>query len=217
MERETVCFPLSGRPGPEAVSETCTSLLDPFLREERLAAVTAPHVAALNRWVSGLRQHGVELPWFDPADGGTGAGLLVLLQSPARSSPSPRFVSRDNPGPAQQNLGRFLAEAGIARRDSVLWNTVPWVSDGPQKRPSAADIRSGCAWLEDVLAYLPALRVVVLAGAVAAQARGTVSHQCPGVTVLTMPHPSPLSLCTSPAVPENIRRVLREARAALAG
>ncbi|WP_231963253.1 uracil-DNA glycosylase family protein [Pantoea ananatis] len=126
-------------------------------------------------------------------------------------------MSRDNPGPAQQNLGRFLAEAGIARRDSVLWNTVPWVSDGPQKRPSAADIRSGCAWLEDVLAYLPALRVVVLAGAVAAQARGTVSHQCPGVTVLTMPHPSPLSLCTSPAVPENIRRVLREARAALAG
>ncbi len=94
---------------------------------------------------------------------------------------------------------------------------MPWVSDGPQKRPSAADIRSGCAWLEDVLAYLPALRVVVLAGAVAAQARGTVSHQCPGVTVLKMPHPSPLSLCTSPAVPENIRRVLREARAALAG
>ncbi|MCW0308083.1 hypothetical protein NB725_002511 [Pantoea ananatis] len=136
------------------MSETCTSLLDPFLREERLAAVTAPHVAALNRWVSGLRQHGVELPWFDPADGGTGAGLLVLLQSPARSSPSPRFVSRDNPGPAQQNLGRFLAEAGIARRDSVLWNTVPWVSDGPQKRPSAAApglrtcwrICPRCAW-----------------------------------------------------------------------
>ncbi|WP_394565080.1 hypothetical protein [Pantoea sp. SGAir0180] len=100
MERETVCFPLSGRPGPEAVSETCTSLLDPFLREERLAAVTAPHVAALNRWVSGLRQHGVELPWFDPADGGTGAGLLVLLQSPARSSPSPglcRGITRGRP------------------------------------------------------------------------------------------------------------------------
>nr|WP_277754459.1 MULTISPECIES: uracil-DNA glycosylase family protein [Rosenbergiella] len=217
MERETLCFPLPGRPGPEAVSETCTSLLDPFLREERLAAVTEPHVAALNSWVSGRRQAGVELPWFDPADGGSGAGLLVLLQSPARSSPSPRFVSRDNPGPAQQNLGRFLTEAGIARRDSVLWNTVPWVSDGPQKRPSAADIRTGCAWLEDVLAHLPALRVVVLAGAVAAQARGTASHLRPGVTVLTMPHPSPLSLCTSPAVPENIRRVLREARAALAG
>nr|WP_236263651.1 uracil-DNA glycosylase family protein [Pantoea sp. S62] len=217
MEREALCFPLPGWPGPEAVSETCTSLLDPFLREERLAAVTAPHVAALNSWVSGRRQAGVELPWFDPADGGSGAGLLVLLQSPARSSPSPRFVSRDNPGPAQQNLGRFLAEAGIARRDSVLWNTVPWVSGGPQKRPSAADIRTGCAWLQDVLAHLPALRVVVLAGAVAAQARGTVSHLCPAITLLTMPHPSPLSLCTSPAVPENIRRVLREARAALAG
>lgn len=217
MERETLCFPLPGWPGQEAVRETCTSLLDPFLREERLAAVTAPHVAALNRWVSGRRQAGVELPWFDPADGGTGAGLLVLLQSPARSSPSPRFVSRDNPGPAQKNLGRFLAEAGIARRDSVLWNTVPWVSNGPQKRPSAADIRTGCAWLEDMLAYLPALRVVVLAGAVAAQARGTVSCLRPGVTVLTMPHPSPLSLCTSPAVPENIRQVLREARTALAG
>ncbi|MCQ0899218.1 MULTISPECIES: uracil-DNA glycosylase family protein [Enterobacterales] len=199
------------------MSETCTSLLDPFLREERLAAVIAPHVAALNRWVSGQNQAGVEVPWFDPADGGAGAGLLVLLQSPARSSPSPRFVSRDNPGPAQQNLGRFLAEAGIARQDSVLWNTVPWVSDGPQKRPSAVDIRTGCAWLEDVLAHLPALRVVVLAGAVAAQARGTVSYLRPGVTVLTMPHPSPLSLCTSPTVPENIRRVLREARAVLTG
>lgn len=199
------------------MSETSTSMQDSFLREERLAAVTAPHVAALNRWVSGQRQAGAELPWFDPADGGVRAGLLVLLQSPARSSPSPRFVSRDNPGPAQQNLGRFLAEAGISRQDSVLWNTVPWVSHGLQKRPSAADIRRGCALLEDVLAYLPALRVVVLAGAVAAQARGTVNHLYPGVPVLTMPHPSPLSLCTSPAVTKNIRRVLCEARAALAG
>ncbi|WP_231963254.1 hypothetical protein [Pantoea ananatis] len=59
------------------MSETCTSLLDPFLREERLAAVTAPHVAALNRWVSGLRQHGVELPWFDPADGRTARPAAV--------------------------------------------------------------------------------------------------------------------------------------------
>ncbi|MFY7114690.1 hypothetical protein [Enterobacter cloacae complex sp. SHL020] len=45
----------------------------------------------------------------------------------------------------------------------------------------------------------------------------TFSSLRPGVSVLVMPNSSPVSLCTSPAVPENIRRVLREAHAALAG
>ncbi|MBK5017176.1 uracil-DNA glycosylase family protein [Pantoea sp. S62] len=197
--------------------KTAGTLLDEAVMTQRLAGTGAEHVAPLNAWVSGLRAAGTELPWFDPADGGVRAALLVLLQSPALSSPSPRFVSRDNPGPAQQNLGRFLAEADIARGQSVLWNVVPWVSGGGRSTPSAADVKAGCDLLVPLLSLLPALQVVVLAGAVAARAEPLVRQARPGVQVLVMPHPSPLALCAGPSVTEKIRTVLRQAQIMLTG
>jgi len=115
---------------------TVPRLADPGALAARVTALTMPHMHALNGFVLRLRKEGRIVPWFDPFDGGPEARLLILMESPARRGTDPRFVSRDNATPTQANLRRFLAEAGIARRDTVLWNVVPWVMDpdGPRNR-----------------------------------------------------------------------------------
>jgi hypothetical protein len=65
------------------------------------------------------------VPGFDPADGGADARLLLLLETPGPGGDGPRLVSRDNPTGTARNLTRFLADAGIARVDTLLWNAVP--------------------------------------------------------------------------------------------
>ncbi|MBY4638689.1 hypothetical protein K6L44_01465 [Gluconacetobacter entanii] len=84
------------------------------------------------------------MPYFDPLDGGVHASMLVLLERPARHPMRPRFVSRDNPGPAQQNLKRFLLEANVPRKMTVLWNLIPWLppDDHPVSSVRRADIEA---------------------------------------------------------------------------
>ncbi|MCQ0970117.1 hypothetical protein MLD63_06715 [Paracoccus sp. TK19116] len=61
-------------------------------------------MTALNCYAEGLRPQGRDVPWFDPHDGGAAARCLILLERPARIGDAPRFVSCDNPAPAQRNL-----------------------------------------------------------------------------------------------------------------
>ncbi len=124
------------------------------------------------------------------------------------------MVSRDNPTGTARNLTRFLAEAGIARADTMLWNAVPWIVHAPGARNRSlrrTEIAEGITMLPPLLALLPRLRVVVLAGAVAAQAEPVVATARTDVVILRMPHPSPTYVSTSPAVPARIRAALREA------
>lgn len=162
---------------------------------------------------------GAFVPGFDPLDGGAGARLLLLLETPGpRTGPDDR-VSRDKPTPTGANLRRFLGESGIARADSVLWNAVPWLIHAPGARnraPRADEIRAGLAFLPALLDALPRLRVAVLAGRVAGLAEPALRAARPGLAVLRMPHPSPTICCTSPAVPARIRAALAEAAALLA-
>jgi hypothetical protein len=178
----------------------------------RVELLSLPHVVALNQWVD---THAAvrALPYFDPLDGGADASILILLEAPARHAMRPRFVSRDNPGPAQRNLQRFLAQAAVARARTVLWNTVPWLADeqAPPARLGVAAVRAGIAMLGDVLDLLPCLRVVVLAGRTARQAHAAIEARRPGLIVLEMPHPSPLSVCTSPTVAPQIVATLARA------
>lgn len=78
------------------------------------------HVFELNRWVEMTAVRPDELPYSDSLDGGVRAVVLILLKTPARHSMRPRFVSRDNPGPAQRNLKRFLQFAGLELQDTVI-------------------------------------------------------------------------------------------------
>ncbi len=185
----------------------------------RAALRGAPHVAPLDRFVAELRLRHGDVPDLDPADGGSDARLLLLLETPGPGATPLRFVSRDNPTGTGANIRRFTGEAGIARIDTVIWNAVPWVIHAPGTRnraPRRGEVAAGLADLPGFLALLPRLRVAVLAGRVAAEARPAIAAARPGLPVIAMPHPSPTIVCTSPAIPARIRAALAEAAAVLA-
>ena len=156
---------------------------------------------------------------MDPLDGGCDARLLILMETPSAGPAPLRFVSRDNATPTARNLRRFLTDAGLARKDTLLWNVVPWIvhPPGAPNRPvRRADVREGLALLPELLDRLPKLIVVVLAGRPASAAEPVLRAHSPDLPVLTMPHPSPAIVCTSPAIGERIARTLTQA-AALVG
>ncbi len=159
------------------------------------------------------------MPDLDPADGGTDARLLLLLETPGPGAAPLRFVSRDNPTGTAANIRRFTGEAGIRRTDTVIWNAVPWVIHAPGARnraPRRGEVAAGLAELPGFLALLPRLCVVVLAGRIAGEARPAIAAARPGLPVIAMPHPSPTIVCTGPAIPARIRAALAGAAALLA-
>ncbi|MGI4858837.1 MAG: uracil-DNA glycosylase [Janthinobacterium lividum] len=196
------------------------TLADADARLRRARLLTAPHMARLTGYAEELaRRTRRAVPYFDPLDGGSNARVMILLQSPARFDSQPRFVSRDNPVPAQKNLKRFLEAASMARQSTVLWNVFPWLpepsdtrSRGLRSGPSAFELASGIAELPALLTLFDHLRIVVLAGRIAQRAADTVGAALPGCTILNMPHPSPLAVCASPDVADEIVRVLEEAK-----
>ncbi|MBK1659475.1 uracil-DNA glycosylase [Paracraurococcus ruber] len=190
-------------------------LADPAILAARRAALAAPHMAPLARCIDAMRRTtGRAMPDADPADGGTGARLLLLLETPGPSMPATGLVSRDNPTPTGANLRHFLAATGIARADILIWNAVPFLIHAPGARnraPTRAERAAGLSLLPAVLDLLPRLAVAVLAGRFAGLAAPALTTARPGMPVLAMPHPSPTYTCTSPEVPRRILAVLAAA------
>ncbi|PPU21871.1 uracil-DNA glycosylase [Xanthomonas arboricola] len=186
----------------------------PDSTSDRATLVDSAHVRSLNQWVRGQCQRGRALPFFDPLDGGERARVMVLLESPARHAATPRFVSRDNPVPAQKNLKHFLEQVALPRNETILWNAVPWLpSAGETKKPlRKADLQEGTVMLLDVLSRLPRLHSIVFAGRIAQQCMPSVKESFPLLALFGMPHPSPLSICTSAEVTKRILSVLSEAK-----
>ena len=135
----------------------------------KVAALGAPHVAALERYRASIAAAHV-VPHFDPDDGGDRARVLLLLETPGPRMADvvgpARIVSRDNPTGTARNISRLSAAAGLARVDTVIWNTVPWVihqAGAANRAPTRAETAAGLALLPGLLDRLPALRVAVLA------------------------------------------------------
>lgn len=195
------------------------SLRSPLALEHRRALVAeAPQLRPLTGYLEGLRAAHGSVPDPDPLDGGAGARLLLMLEAPGPHITCTSLVSRDNPTGTAANLFRFLAEAGIPRRDTLIWNAVPWVIHQPgalNRTPTGDEIAAGLAALPGLLACLPRLALVVLAGRVAGRAAPVLADHRPNLPVLAMPHPSPTFVCTSPDVAARIRATLREAAATL--
>lgn len=197
-----------------------TALLsDPAEIARRHAMRGAPHLAGFAPLLADLRTRHGEVPDPDPLDGGTGARLLLLLETPGPKIRTSGIVSRDNASGTGRNLRAMLEGAGIARRDTLIWNAVPWVihPEGALNRaPNRAELRGGIAELSALLALLPELRVAVLAGRSAGGAADAIGALRPGLPVLRMAHPSPTIQCTSPDIREGCRAALAEAAAILA-
>lgn len=175
-------------------------------------------MAPLRPVLDALRARFGEVPDPDPLDGGADARLLVLLETPGPRIRATGIVSRDNPSGTGRNLAALLAGAGIERRDTLIWNAVPWIihdPGAPNRAPRRGEIRDGIAALPACLAVLPNLVAAVLSGRVAAEAEPVLRACRPGLPVLAMPHPSPTIQCTSPAIPARCRAVLAEAAALL--
>ena len=190
-------------------------LADPDVLTARRAALAAPHMVPLARFAEWVRgQTGKAVPDADPADGGVGARLLLLLETPGPAMPVTGFVSSDNPTPTAANLRHFFGAAGIVRADLLIWNTVPFLIHAPgatNRAPRAAELAAGLALLPPLLDLLPRLVIAVLAGRFARLAAPALQAARPALLVLAMPHPSPVNTCTDPALPQRIVAVLAEA------
>lgn len=172
------------------------------------------HLTALERYRAGLEDVYGTVPHFDGADGGAGARVLLLLETPGPRGGPRRIVSRDNATGTARNLARFCAAAGLARETTVLWNVVPWIihrAGALNRSPNAAELAAGLALVPDLLALLPQLRVAVLCGRHAGRAAPVIAASRPAVAVLRMPHPSPTYVCTAPSIGPGIVATLAEA------
>ncbi|MGY6249860.1 uracil-DNA glycosylase [Bosea thiooxidans] len=169
--------------------------------------VDPPHVRPLNRYTDVLRARHGDVPDFDPLDGGIEARLLVLLETPGPVSVSTGTTSRDNPTGTARNLTRFLDGLPLSRWDTVIWNAVPWRlprRGGKLGRPTRMDIEAAAHDLPALIALLPRVQVVVLAGRVAQSLRPVLDAARPDVTAIAIPHPSPTHLAASPAARERL-------------
>ncbi len=199
--------------------DTPKSLVDPATLAARKAMVEATHIAPIRTLARRIAaERGAPVPDPDPLDGGVGARLLLLLETPGPMVLRTGFVTRDSANGTAANLFRFLREAEIARRDTLIWNAVPWVIHAPgalNRAPRPSEAREAAPYLAPLLDLLPGLAVVVLAGRFAGRCAPALAAMRPGLPLIEIPHPSPTYVCTAPEVPARIRRGLSEAAAVL--
>ncbi|MBP1182057.1 uracil-DNA glycosylase [Methylobacterium sp. PvR107] len=195
------------------------ALADPDALAARRALIGAPHIAPIRALADRIAaERGAPVPVPDPLDGGVGARMLLLLETPGPAVLRTGFVTRDSANGTAANLFRFLAEAGIARADTLIWNVVPWLiheAGALNRAPRRAEVAAAGPYLAPLLDLLPRLAVAVLAGRFAGEAAPALAAHRPALPVIRVPHPSPTNLCTAPDVPARIRRGLAEAAAIL--
>lgn len=173
-------------------------------------------MAPLAAYVARLRRPGVVVPDFDPLDGGTEAQVLFLLEKPGpQAAPSPAghedagFISRDNGGGTAEALRRFMGEAGLPRRDTAIWNVIPWWNG--TIAVTAAERAAGLRELPHALALLPRLHTAVLVGRTAARARPVLHGVSQGLRLLESAHPSPQVRAGNRALWDAIPGIWRQA------
>ncbi len=179
-----------------------------------------PNVAVLNAWVTDLRSRlgpDAIVPWFDPADGGTKAQILWLLEAPGPKATKERggsgFVSCNNNDQTAKNTWETRVEAGVPRSAVVHWNAIPYYLGSSTKIRTAtsADVAAVGPLLSELVGLLPLLRVVILGGA---KAQRTWSDHAPpghGLLRIDSPHPSPQVVNIRPAARSAIVEAWRRA------
>ena len=181
-----------------------------------------PHQQPLRDYVEALRLErgsAYVIPHFDPLDGGTGARVLFLLEAPGPKVLQTGFISRDNPDLTARNLGELLEGVGLARADTLLWNTVPWYiagEDGRFRAPNAQDIGQAREATQRLLSLLPRLEHIVLVG-VHAQKGKPWLETLGRYTLWAMGHPSPQNFAARPRVREAASEMLEQLANALLG
>jgi hypothetical protein len=177
-------------------SDAPRSMKHSDVRAERRAMLSLPHIAPLRDFAIALRDKlAVEVPDFDPADGGTGASLLFLLEKPGPMTSADRagrvgsgFISLDNDDPTAEAAFGFMKQAGIPRHKVVMWNVIPgW---NGIRTVTSAELKAGVSEVVGLLALLPNITGIVLVGRKAQRAKHLLAER--GIAVFHSPHPSPI-------------------------
>jgi len=183
-------------------------------RDERLRQIMEPHVASLTGFVQKLRRFysDLNIPYFDPWDGGIQAEVLFLQEAPGRKALSSGFVSRNNPDETAKNFFEISMNAGLSRIRTVRWNIVPWyIGTGNKIRAAKkSDVLQGMEPLFELLKMLPNLRVIVLMGEKAQMAAYEINVKCPDLRIFKSPHASPLFCNRKPENKNKILSVFKE-------
>ncbi len=179
----------------------------------KLARIDEPHIVPLTALARRIQTQHAGVPFFDPDNGGFDARVLVLLEAPGPKATD--FVSQDNNDKTAENLNRLMSEAGLQRREIVLWNVVPfYIGAADRSKLRAArqgDLEAGRPWLSELFGLLPRIDAVVLLGRKSQQARPLVNAFRPVARVLEGWHPSPLAMNRDPARRRQLLGVLHEA------
>ncbi|OTA17427.1 hypothetical protein Xbed_03334 [Xenorhabdus beddingii] len=170
------------------------------------ALLYEPHIEQLTKYVEGLKikYPDWQFPYFDPHDGGQRADILFLLEKPGPKTSPERggsgFISRDNNDATAEAIFNFTNAAGIPRKRTVLWNTIPgW--NGTIKMTSAEN-KAGLSELANLLALLPNLSTVVLVGRKAEKAFPLLEQK--PVKIIVSAHPSPKVRATNRSMWDSI-------------
>jgi len=176
------------------------SMRDPAVRERRRAMLGEPHIVPLTAYAAKLRQRGsIEVPEFDPFDGGIHAQALFLFEKPGPKTANELgsgFISRNNDDPSAEATFNFMQRAQIPRKLTVTWNVIPWWNG--TRAITRDELKGGIACLHELIALLPNLKAVVLVGNKAAKARPLLADQS-HLALFTSAHPSPLVRASQPA------------------
>lgn len=187
----------------------------PEAKSSRVLQLKESHISPLTRFVDELRVSAgpdAGIPYFDPWDGGVDAEVLFLLEAPGAKAIASGFISRNNPDETAKNMFELGVEAGIGRKQSALWNVVPWyIGTGTKIRAATPrDLEEGLQPLPRLLALLPKLRAVVLLGKKAEKAVATITSVRPDLKLFLCAHPSPLYVNNAIGNREKILKTLRQ-------
>jgi uracil-DNA glycosylase len=166
---------------------------DEPVRQLRRAMLHEPHIAPLTAYAARLREGGsIEVPDFDPFDGGIHAQVLFLFEKPGpmtASNSGSGFISRNNDDPSAEATFAFMQRAGIPRKLTVTWNVIPWWNG--TRKVTKKELRDGVDSVRELIALLPLLRAAVLVGRNAAKAIPYLRSGT-ALALFTSAHPSPL-------------------------
>jgi uracil-DNA glycosylase len=165
---------------------------DPAFLASKLELLGQPHIAPLTKMVHEIQNKHQGVPFFDPADGGVNANVLMLLEAPGPKAM--HFVSMDNDDQTAANLNKLVEESGVPRTSLCLWNVVPfYIGTADRSKLRAAnqsDLDAGRPWLFQLLSLMPSLKSVVLLGRQAQKSELLISELRPDVSVFPTWHPS---------------------------
>jgi len=168
---------------------------DADVREQRRGMLYLAHIAPLTAYVSKLRERvDVEVPNFDPLDGGIGAQALFLFEKPGPMTAEDGerkgsgFISRNNDDPTAEATFSFMEQAEIPRKLTVIWKVVPWWNG--TRKVTATEVREGEICLQELIGLLPKLRAIVMVGRKATAARPFLGTT--GLRSFTSDHPGPI-------------------------